>query len=43
MFGGEIKRQRGEMEGYINIDGRGKRGKNISCTKCIEFMVDNDF
>jgi len=42
MFGGEIESQRRRDGGrYIYIDGGG-RGKNISCTKFIEFMVDGD-
>ena len=42
--GGE--KERGEREGYSNrVGGWRERegGKNISCTRCIDFNVDVDF
>ena len=41
-WGSEIERQNKDMEGDIDIYGGG-RGKNISCTRCIDFNVDGDF
>ena len=38
---GEIERQRRRDGGRYRYRWRGERGKNICCTRCIDFSVDD--